>query len=291
MDKKGKSRKKEALYGILFVAPAAVGTLIFFLFPFLISVFYSFMDGVATRRFVGLQNYMELLGNKTFQMAVGNTVRFVVVAIPFLNLVALTLAFLLMRMQRTTRDFLRSTYIFPLVLPVASVVLFFEFLFHETGIVNIALQFFHMDAIDFMHSQYAFWVLIILYVWKNCGYNVILFVAMLESVPKEYYEEASLQGAGSLAKMWYITLPVSVPYLFFILIISFVNSFKAFREAYVLFGNYPDNSIYMIQHFINNNFENINYTRISTSAALVFSVIFLIVLFLFWLQKIWNERN
>ena len=148
--------------------------------------------------------------------------------------------------------------------------LFFEFLFHETGIVNIALQFFHMDAIDFMHSQYAFWVLIILYVWKNCGYNVILFVAMLESVPKEYYEEASLQGAGSLAKMWYITLPVSVPYLFFILIISFVNSFKAFREAYVLFGNYPDNSIYMIQHFINNNFENINYTRISTSAVLVF---------------------
>ena len=131
MGKKGKSRKKEALHGILFVAPAAVGTLIFFLFPFLISVFYSFMDGVATRRFVGLQNYIELLGNKTFQMAVGNTARFVIVAIPLLNLVALTLAFLLMRMRRKTRDFLRSTYIFPLVLPVASVVLFFEFLFHE----------------------------------------------------------------------------------------------------------------------------------------------------------------
>lgn len=291
MGKKGKNSKKEAVYGILFVAPAAVGTLIFFLFPFGISVLCSFVDGVAAKRFVGLENYMELLGNKTFQMAVGNTARFAAAAIPLLNLAALALALLLMRMQRKARDFLRSVYIFPLVLPAASVVLFFEILFHESGIVNMALQALQIPPIDFIHSDYVFWVLVLLYVWKNCGYNVILFVAMLESVPKAYYEEASLQGAGTLAKIRYITLPVSVPYLFFILIISFVNSFKAFREAYVLFGNYPDSSIYMIQHFINNNFENINYVRISTSAVLVFSVIFLMVLLLFRLQKMWNERN
>lgn len=291
MGKKGKNSKKEAVHGILFVAPAAVGTLIFFLFPFGISVLCSFVDGVAAKRFVGLENYMELLGNKTFQMAVGNTARFAAAAIPLLNLAALALALLLMRMQRKAGDFLRSVYIFPLVLPAASVVLFFEILFHESGIVNMALQALQIPPIDFIHSDYAFWVLVLLYVWKNCGYNVILFVAMLESVPKAYYEEASLQGAGALAKIRYITLPVSVPYLFFILIISFVNSFKAFREAYVLFGNYPDSSIYMIQHFINNNFENINYVRISTSAVLVFSVIFLMVLLLFRLQKMWNERN
>ena len=291
MGKKEKNSKKEAVYGILFVAPAAVGTLIFFLFPFGISVLCSFVDGVAAKRFVGLENYMELLGNKTFQMAVGNTARFAAAAIPLLNLAALALALLLMRMQRKARDFLRSVYIFPLVLPAASVVLFFEILFHESGIVNMALQALQIPPIDFIHSDYAFWVLVFLYVWKNCGYNVILFVAMLESVPKAYYEEASLQGAGALAKIRYITLPVSVPYPFFILIISFVNSFKAFREAYVLFGNYPDSSIYMIQHFINNNFENINYVRISTSAVLVFSVIFLMVLLLFRLQKMWNERN
>ena len=291
MKVQGKIQRRKALSGILFVAPAVMGTLVFFLVPFFISVCYSFTNGIASKQFVGLTNYRDLIGNKTFQMAVGNTARFVAAAIPLLNAVALTLALLLKRLHRKAKDLLRSVYIFPLVLPVASVVLFFEILVHESGIVNTFLQLFHVGPIDFMHSEYAFLALVTLYVWKNCGYNVILFAAMLESVPKEYYEEASLQGAGAIAKLWYITLPVSVPYLFFILIISFVNSFKAFREAYILFGNYPDNSIYMVQHFINNNFESINYVRISASAVLIFSVIFLIVLLLFYLQRQWNERN
>lgn len=283
--------KRQAFSGFLFVLPAVLGTMIFFLIPFALSVFYSLVDSVATRNFVGIQNYIDMFQNRTFQLAVYNTLRFSVIAIPLLNIFALLLALLLYRLGEKSRNILRSVYIFPLVLPVASVVLSFRFLFHEEGIINTMTQsLFHIN-IDYLHSESSFWVLIVLFIWKNCGYNVILFLAMLSSVPKVYYEEAGLQGAGALQQLVHITLPVSVPYLFFIFMISVVNSFKSFREAYALFGKYPNNSIYMLQHFINNNFENINYVRISTSSVLVFSAIFLLVWILFFLQGKWNERN
>ena len=126
-------------------------------------------------------------------------------------------------------------------------------------------------------GEHAFVVLLILYLWKNTGYNVVLFLAALNSIPKEYYEAADIDGAGGFTKVTRLTLPLIAPHTRFILVISIVNLFKSFREAYILFGDHPDRSIYMIQHFINNNFINLNYIRLSVGAVLVFLVIFIMV--------------
>ena len=142
--------------------------------------------------------------------------------------------------------------------------------------VNGVLEQIGLHAADWTGEQ-AFWVLLILYLWKNTGYNVVLFLAALNSVPPDLYEAASLDGAGWWKKLTRITLPMIAPHTRFILVISIVNLFKSFREAYILFGDHPDQSIYMIQHFMNNNFINLNYIRLSVGAALVFLVIFALV--------------
>ena len=173
-------------------------------------------------------------------------------------------------------DIFRTFFVFPLVLPVSSVVLFFQIVFSDLGVVNGVLEHLGMRAADWTGEQ-AFWVLLILYLWKNTGYNVVLFLAALNSVPPELYEAASLDGAAWWKKLTRITLPMIAPHTRFILVISIVNLFKSFREAYILFGDHPDQSIYMIQHFMNNNFINLNYIRLSVGAALVFLVIFALV--------------
>ena len=281
---------KKSLWGILFVSPAIFGTTVFTFVPFVISIYFSLLDGVATQNFIGLSNYRQIFTNGTFQMSLWNTCRFAAIAIPILNLFAMILALLLTRCKSSLRDSFRSAFIFPLVLPVASVSLFFQIFFSETGWINSVIEDMGLLGYDFFYSEKSFWLLVALYVWKNCGYNMILYVAMFESIPKEYYEEAELQGANVLTRMIYITFPISVPYLFFIGIISFVNTFKSFREAYILFGSYPHNSIYMLQHFLNNNFQSIDYIQISTGSIIVFGFVFVFVGGVFLLQKRWNER-
>ena len=138
---------------------------------------------------------------------------------------------------------------------------------------------------DWIQSEYAFPILVGLYIWKNCGYDLILFLAGLAAIPKEYREAAASEGASYWQTVRYITLPLLMPTFFFILIVSIINSFKSFREAYLLGGANPHESIYMLQHFMNNNFQNINYPRLSTAALLIFVVIFLLVLLLFWVKR------
>ena len=155
--------------------------------------------------------------------------------------------------------------------------LFFHIIFSESGAANAVLNAIGFPIVDWLNSSNAFIVLVVLYIWKNAGYNIILFLAALNSVPKEIYEAADIDGAGAYRKLTRITVPLIIPSVFFIVIISIINSFKSFREAYILCGTLPNKSIYMLQHFLNNNFANLNYQRLSVAAILVFLVIFVIV--------------
>ena len=137
---------------------------------------------------------------------------------------------------------------------------------------------------DWVQSEYAFPLLIALYIWKNCGYDLVLFLAGLSAIPREYREAAASQGASYWQTLRYITLPLMTPTFFFILIVSIINSFKSFREAYLLGGANPHDSEIARQHFMNNNFQNLSYQRLSVAALLVFLVIFALVLVLFRLK-------
>lgn len=281
---KSKLLKRDALTGFLFSLPSIIGMLVFFLIPFVICIILSLTDSISSMKFVGIDNYVDIISSRTFRLAVWNTFKFIIVAVPLIMIFSLTIAMLLYQ-KLAGFEFFRSIFVFPLVLPVSSVILFFQLVFADNGFANDFLSLLGLPVKNWLDSSYSFVVLVILYIWKNCGYNIILFLAALNSIPKVYYEAAEMDTESRISKLRYITLPMIRPYLFFILVISIINTFKSFKEAYILCGNYPNENIYMIQHFMNNNFQNLNYTRLSVGAILIFAIIFIFIFILLKFRK------
>ena len=281
---KSKLLKRDALTGFLFSLPSIIGMLVFFLIPFVICIILSLTDSISSMKFVGIDNYVDIISSRTFRLAVWNTFKFIIVAVPLIMIFSLTIAMLLYQ-KLAGFEFFRSIFVFPLVLPVSSDILFFQLVFAENGFANDFLSLLGLPVKNWLDSSYSFVVLVILYIWKNCGYNIILFLAALNSIPKVYYEAAEMDTESRISKLRYITLPMIRPYLFFILVISIINTFKSFKEAYILCGNYPNENIYMIQHFMNNNFQNLNYTRLSVGAILIFAIIFIFIFILLKFRK------
>lgn len=116
---------------------------------------------------------------------------------------------------------------------------------------------------------------------------MILFLAGLNMIPSELYQTAEIDGASSVKKFCYISFPLIIPTLFFVIVMSIINSFKTYREAFIIAGKHPQNEIYFLQHFLNNNFENLNYQRLAVATLLLFSIIFLFVGLLYW----WQNRH
>jgi multiple sugar transport system permease protein len=275
-----KMRTKEALTGYAFLLPIFAGFTIFFLVPFIISIFYCFTEGIGNVKFVGLKNFDSLLRSESFLLAVKNTFIFNTVCVPIIMAISLLFAMMLNKKLKGISYF-RSFFILPLVIPVASVIIVWNIIFDQYGALNKLLLLFHITPVEWMRSGWSFWVLALIYIWKNCGYNVVLFLAGLNSIPKDYYEAASIDGAGWFVCMKSVTIPLLVPTSFFVFIVSIINSFKVFHESYLLAGNYPHNSIYMLQHFMNNNFFNLSYQRLTTASFLMALFITLLVVVLF----------
>lgn len=278
-----KSRIGEARTGLLLAAPFLLGFIIFYIAPFFISLYDTFVSG-SGNVFVGFANYADVFQSRAFQIAAWNTFRFIIFGVPLIMAVSLILSLLLFRKFKGA-SFFRSVFLYPLVVPIASTVMVVQVLFSDGGIVNTVLGSMKIPQPSWLDSKYAFFVLLGIYVWKNCGYNIVLFLAGLNSIPQDFYGVASLEGANRLQSFRYITLPLLIPDLFFIFIISIINSFKSFREAYLIGGSMPNKSIYMLQHFMNNNFQNLNYQRLSVAALLVFLVIFALIFLLFHLKR------
>lgn len=270
--------KKEAGKAWLFLLPSILGITVFVLLPFMDVIRRSFYDAMG-KRFVGPANYKLLLNNEAIRLAVGNTGRFILICIPLLLLLSLLLS-LLLQNQHSHREFLKTSFLLPMAIPVASVVLLWRLLFHGNGLINGFLVHIGAQKIDFMNTDKALAVLIITYLWKNIGYDMILWLTGLNGISVSLYEAAAVDGAGKWAKFRFITFPQLVPTIFVIGILSFVNSFKVFREAYLISGNYPDDSIYMLQHLFNNWFISMDIHKM-TAAAVLCIIIFVLLIIVF----------
>ena len=269
--------RRKALTGMAYAAIPLAGFLLFFAVPFVISIVRSFQSGL-TQQVPGLENYISVANSESLRLAAAITFRFIVMGVPSIILFSLLLA-LALDQKIIGHSFFRTIFLTPYVIPVASTVMVFQIVFEQSGILNSLC--FQQLPVNFLHSDNAFYILLLLYVWKNFGYNMILFLTGLSQIPNEYREAARVDGAGPVRIFRSITLPLLGPTFFFVFVISIVNSFKVFREAYALGGAYPHSSIYMLQHFMNNNFQNLNYQRLSTASIYVFLVIALVVLALF----------
>lgn len=269
-------RRRERIFSNACLVPSVVGVLIFFLIPFGIVVYYSLINNPIMKEYVGLDNYRNLFENVAFKQAASNTATFSLIAVPLAVVLSLGLAILLEK-NIPGKSLLRTFFLSPLMVPTASVVLVWQVLFHNHGTINQIAEFFGGEPIDWLKSSKGQIVIILMFLWKNIGYNMILFMSALCSIPKDIIEVADLEGAGTIYKFMHIKLRYLSPTILFVLILSLINSFKIFREVYLLTGNYPYDKLYMLQHFMNNTFNNLDYQKLS-AAAVLFSLVMIVVI-------------
>jgi len=268
----------------LFLTPSLIGTGLFFFVPFLLVIWYSMVDNPVMMRFVFIRNYLDLFDNQAYLQAAGNTLIFSLISLPLVVGLSLGLAILL-NGKLKARSQLRSLFLSPLLVPVASVVLVWQVLFSFNGVLNTTLANFDRLPVDWLKSVNARYVIIGLYLWKNLGYNMVLFLAALNNVPGQLLDSARVDGANAWYRFRFITFKYITPTLLFTTIISFINSFKVFRETYLLAGDYPYEVLYMLQHFMNNMFRSLDYQKLSAAAIIMALVMMAIIGVLFLVES------
>jgi len=269
-------RDKDSVFPAVCLVPSLIGVLIFFIIPFLVIIYYSMVDNPISKDFVFLDNYINVIRNNAFKKAAVNTFTFSMISVPLAVVLSMLLAMLLDSKIPFVSQF-RTSFLCPMMVPVASVVLIWQVIFHYNGALNEFLANFGIDKIDWLKSEMGQIVVVLLFLWKNLGYNMILFLAALNNIPKDVLEVATLEGAGSMYKSFRIKLRYLSPTILFVTVLSLINSFKVFREVYLLTGDYPYDSLYTLQHFMNNTFRNIDYQKLS-SAAILMSIVMIIII-------------
>lgn len=283
------AKVRDFLASLCFSGPSFLGMLIFFVAPFCVVIYYSFIAGALDHSFVGLKNYIAVWNNGAFQIAVKNTAVFSGLSVPLAVVLALALA-LMLECRIPFKSQFRTFFLSPMMVPVASIILVWQVLFHSNGVVNEFLSVFGVKAIDWLKSDYCMVVIVLLFLWKNLGYNMILFMAALNNIPKELLEVAEVEGASKAYQFFHIKLRYLSPTVLFVTILSIINSFKVFREIYLLSGDYPYEGLYMLQHFMNNMYnKNLDYQRLSASAIMLAIVIIALIALLFAIENYFGK--
>ena len=279
---------RDFLASLCFSGPSFLGMLMFFVAPFCVVIYYSFIAGALDHSFVGLKNYINVWNNGAFRIAVKNTAVFSGLSVPLAVVLALVLA-LMLECRIPFKSQFRTFFLSPMMVPVASIILVWQVLFHSNGVINEFLMVFGADKINWLKSDYCMVVIVSLFLWKNLGYNMILFMAALNNIPKELIEAAELDGATGRYIFFHIKLRYLSPTVLFVTILSIINSFKVFREIYLLTGNYPYDGLYMLQHFMNNMFSKLNYQALSAAAILLALVIIVLIAILFAVENVFGK--
>ena len=258
-------RKKAVYTGILLVLPGLLGLLAFYVIPFFISLIYTFTQGVVERRFVGLENFQDLLGNTVFRQAVGNTASFLAAGVPMLLLLSLLLSVIL---AKDSFSWQRWALLLPFVLPASSLAVAWRSIWGTGGAADRLLELLGVPSANLLERS-AFPLLLVLYLLRNVGYICIILTSAIRSLPPEYQESYRLDSTSESCYVGLILVPLIAPTLLFAGVVSVVNYFLLFRDVYMIYGEVPPKTVYMLQHFMNNNFYKLNYQRLSAAAFLL----------------------
>lgn len=276
--------KDRAAY--MFLLPSLAGVLVLFVIPYADVIRRSFMDGTG-EKFAGLENYRTVLSSQAFRLASANTVRFLAVCVPVLVFLSLLAAVYLQKGKRPGA-WIRGVFLMPMAMPVASIVLLWNVLFTRNGFLSDFLGMFGVGAQNWMNTEYSFGILVFSYIWKNLGYDIILWLAALTTIPQEIYEAAKVDGAGEKECFFLITMPNLWSSLFLITTLSLINGFKVFREAYLVAGDYPEEHIYLLQHLFNNWFRELAVNKLAAGAVLMGIVLFALIMVF---QKLFDRQT
>lgn len=257
----------------LFVLPSLVGMTIFFFIPAASAVVYALTN--SSGGFVWFSNFADVFTNPVFRLAASNSFAFIAVTLPLNMIIPFLLASAIRNMRH--KNAFAAAFMLPLVIPSGAVIFFWNSLFTDNGAINKLLFQLGLATIPWLMTNYSFWVIVIIFLFRNIGFNMVLFMAGLALIPKDYYEAARLDGAGGFATFQNVTLVYITPTAFLAFMMSIINSFRIFREIYLLYGPYPQQSVYMLQHFMNNQFLNANMQRLSVTAiALSISIVIMV---------------
>lgn len=274
--------KHKHWFSILALGISVGGFLCFYFIPFLASFWYAVTNNPIQREFVGMKNFTELFSNEFFLLGFKNTLYFMVLSIPVGMLLSLVLA-LTVKMSRGISGVLTLLFLIPLILPSASIANYWLDLY--VNVLNWIRSIGGMEAVYGLGIWESRFFMVSIYIWKFMGYNMVLFQAGLYGIPEEYYQCASLFGAGSWQRFWYITRVYLTPSFFIVFIMSFVNSFKIFREIYFVYGGYPEEGMYLLQHFMNSTLISLNYQKMVSAVYLLTLLVAGIVITCFTLER------
>ena len=268
----------------LFLLPGGLGLMLFYIVPFIGGIYYSLTDGSYRNAFVGLQNYVNIWQNPMFVLGLKNTMQLSLICAPLVWLVSFAIASLLNRL-RPNGAFFRNSVLLPYLMPSSAMLLIWLVIFDYGGVVNRLLVGMGIDRVIWLEGTALRTPIILLFVWKNLGFAVIIFLAALQAIPEPLYEYARLEGAGFFRQTFGITLPMIVPTAFLVIILEWINAFKIFKEVYFIGGAYPDETVFTLQNYMNNMYGKLNYQNVTTAAYSFAVIVFALFGALFLLQR------
>lgn len=279
-----------------FVAPALVALGLFFFLPVASALVLSFTDfdiyavaDIGNLRFVGLDNYIHLLETPLFWKALGNTAWFVILGVPLSIMMSLAAALLLDNKLARFKGFFRTVYFAPVVTTLVAVAVIWRYLLHtKYGLVNWALGGIGIGPIDWLGDPHWSMPAIVLFaVWKNFGYNMIIILAGLQTIPEELHEAARIDGASAFQRLRHVTLPGLAPVLLVVSILTMAGYFQLFAEPYVMTQGGPVESTVSILYFMYE--QGFRWWNLGFASAIAF-VLFLIMFALTLVQLKVSER-
>lgn len=245
------------------------GLITFYGLPFIYGIMRTIFEGNK----ISLGKYISLFGNSSFRVAIKNTSIFTLVSVLLINMYSFSVALLLWRGRS---KWCLVGLILPYVVPVISTVSAWLFMMNRI-------------SSQLLYGDYSIVVIVIIYIWKYSGFHILVYYSGIRSIPKSHFEAAVIDGASTSQIIRCIVIPESRSFAIFNLIFSILHSFKMFRDIYILFGNYPPKNVYLIQHFIQNNYTALSYDNV-LCAGYVFVGIVLIVFVPLFMRERKDER-
>jgi len=285
------NRVREAAWAYLFLAPFFLGLLFFILGPILAAFAISFTawDLLSPPRWIGLDNYWEMISDRLFWIALQNTVYFTVVSVPVTLLLALGLAAMMNR-KLPGISVLRAVYFFPVTASIVAVSLLWAWMYTpDFGIINYGLSFIGLPKVKWLvDPQMAMPSIILMSIWRGLGFNIVVFLAGLQSIPKDLYEAAELDGAGGWDRFRQITIPLLTPTIFFAGIMALISSFQVFEQTYIMTQGGPGNATLTLVYLIfQNGFTWLRMGYASALSFVLFAILFVITIVQVRLQTRW----
>jgi ABC-type sugar transport system permease subunit len=283
-------RFRGASAGYLLIAPALAATVLFLVIPMVVSAYWSLTsyNGIKPPEFVGLQNYVDVLGNSRFQKAFENTIAFVILGMGIGPALGLGSALLLDRSLRL-RGLFRAAFFLPTMTSLVVVATIWKFLYSDAGIINAVIGFVGLPAVSWLSNPTtALPAVVVTSIWQGFGFETVVFLAALQSIPRTFYEAASIDGAGRWAKFRWVTLPALRPTILFVYVIGIIGSFQTYDQIFVMTNGGPIQATRTIVFDLVDRFNRLDLGGASAVAYIL--VVFLAILSYLQL-RIGEERD